>query len=661
MSKFNAQMARHSPNNSNSSGILTTAEEDVDDLATGDLTPVTSMENISSAISDVHPDHKIYRSSKSSIKHILLSVTQRLTGLKANMMMGSNSRRGSSSSSTAVNYGSYPNIPSSTAGSAVGSPALDRSPDPNKIKEENIRKMSQGSPALKGMNHMLPRNYRKSLKQKLRHMVKDDRDSDSENCESSITCSSASSGFSSLGSCDQNTSNLTSKIGARLAAQPSEHSDYTLAKLMGGSNGDPVSCRPRSVMSISSTVTSLSSSTTDEKASVDGNLDFTDTSSINGAECRGSRASGNLTKDFYRSGGGGRKAINQRDLYLSYIDQEGEAHSDSDASADSFYERSFEAIESLLENEIFPDSAIYSDASSISSGGIGRGNAANWAACLLPPPPHSSSSTTSHESSCGSSSNNVAVLSSSSAKSSPTVTRRRSSFHPHHHLNSADINSVSILAARLSNSRLPSGSNSVSANVPNSVEAAVAVAAVECIAASVAAAAENRKSRLVRSQAILEKLKHLEECSRFQRNEPPSPSFEGMKSIQERRKELDLWRAGMANRGEDESETSSQHSTSTINTVIELSPNKSTSFPSSRRCSDTDSSGGNSPLTERAVSRNSCGNVEQSSSVSCTNISCSSTGAGSDSNNGSAGSNDPMPKGWVKLVVGKLQGADSPN
>lgn len=653
MSKFNAQMARHS-SNSNSSGILTTAE-DIEDMATSELTPVTSMENISS-ISHVHPDHKIYRSSKSSsIKHILLSVTQRLTGLKANMMMasGSSSRRGSSS---AVNYGSYPNIPSSSTGSAVGSPG---SPDPNQIKDNaSLRKMSQGSPALRGMHYMLPRNYRKSLKQKLRK-VKDDRDSDSENCESSITCSSASSGFSSLGSCEITNHNVTSKIGARLA-QPSEHPDYALAKLLGSGVVDGTTCRPRSVMSMSSTVTSISSSTTDEKMSSDGNfhsLDYHDTTSINGADSIPYRVpnNSNPAKNFYRSG---RKAINHRDLYLSYIDQEGEAHSDSDASADSFYERSFEAIESLLENEIFPDSAIYSDASSISSG-ISRGNA-NWGGMI--PSSSSALSQDSGSSSNGGGSSNTPML--SSAKSSPTVSRRRSSFHSHHHLHhhpNTDLNSVSILAARLSNTRLPSGSNNVSANMPNSVEAVVGVAAavaVECIAA----AAENRRSRLVRSQVILEKLKHLEECSRFQRNEPPSPSFEGMKSIQERRKELDLWRVGMSNRGEDESETSSQHSTSTINTVIELSPSKSTSFPSSRRCSDTESSCGNSPLTERAVSRNSCSNIEQnfeehstSTSKSCGNIN------GSSLNGTGSNSNDPMPKGWVKLVVGKLQGGDATN
>jgi uncharacterized protein YerC len=145
---------------------------------------------------------------------------------------------------------------------------------------------------------------------------------------------------------------------------------------------------------------------------------------------------------------------------------------------------------------------------------------------------------------------------------------------------------------------------------------------------------ESRKRSLVCSQAILERLKHLEECAQFQKDDLSSPSFEGIKSIQERRKELDLWRSGSGGR-EDESETSSQHSTSTINTVIEVSPSKTTSFPSSRRCSDTESSGGNSPLTERAVSRSSARSHSQGH--------LSTVG-------------EPMPKGWVKLLVGKLQG-----
>jgi hypothetical protein len=145
-----------------------------------------------------------------------------------------------------------------------------------------------------------------------------------------------------------------------------------------------------------------------------------------------------------------------------------------------------------------------------------------------------------------------------------------------------------------------------------------------------------RKSRLVRSEAILEKLKNLEQSSRFHKEDhlTSAPSFEGIKSIQERRKELgELWKQGRLS-NVDEYETSSQHSTSTINTVIELSPSKNTS----RRCSDTDdtSRGGNSPLTERAVSRSL-----------------------SRHDDGKAVEEASMPnKGWVKLLVGKLQNVE---
>lgn len=600
MSKFKTEMKKQP---SNSSGIVTTADECLDELETADPTPVTSMENISQA-SEVHPDHKIYRSSKSSIKHMLLSVTQRLAGIKGSMltMTSSNSGVSNARSSSSVNFGSYPNI------SAARSPKVGSYHSPLNESARSIRKMKgSNSPVIKGM-YVLPRSYRKSLKQKLRYMAaKDDRDSDSENCESSVTCSSTSSGFSSVSSCESNNHNITSKIGARLA-QSTEHSDYALAKLLGGGStgGDGTTSRPRSILSMSSTVTSISSS-----------MDETDPSGC-GAP------SSSPTKNFYRSGR--NKAINQRDLYLSFIDQEGDAHSDSDASADSFYERSFEAIESLMENDVFPDSAIYSDGSSNSPGGARGG---------MPTFPESDG-------------NRSEITIGSSTGGSPVVNRRRS-FHSHHDHHNADINSVSLLAARLSNTRLSCGGGST-----------VVGSSSECAVTS-SSAKENRRSRLVRSQVILEKLRHLEECSRFQRNEPASPSFEGMKSIQERRKELDLWRAGMSSR-EDESETSSQHSTSTINTVIELSPSKSTSFPSSRRCSGTDSSGGNSPLTERAVSRNtSPGDYTPCNAVS--SVSCSNINASGQENDGSSSSKESMPKGWVKLVVGKLQGgaAESPN
>lgn len=584
MNKFNNQLGRKSPT------------EEVEDL-NADLTPMTSMENIN----NLHPDHKIYsRPSKSSIKHMLLSVTHRLSGLKVNMLAGGGSGGGTSASSTReiINFGSFSNISASSDTSSTKE---------SKNQEKNGRKMSNGSNSssngLKNLN-MLPRNYRKALKQKLRNIVREDRDSDSENCSESVTCSSGgSSGLGSIGSCESS-HNLTSKIGSRLA-QSNEQSDYALSKLLSGSSNDGNGLRPHSVMSVCSTVTTASSS--DEKTSSglgeslsgsSGHIPENNTGclieGLESLECLNNVPTSN--KSLYRPN---RRAINHKELYLSYIDQEGEgADSDSDASADSFYERSFEAIESLLESELFPDSAIYSADENAST-----------------------NSGSQYSSSWGLSSSFQDSLDSASQNSkSPSLRHPCFGINAHAH---AQLNSISMLAARLSNSRLPSSSSPLPFDNQ---------------------AGHRRSSRLIRSQAILEKLKHLEECSTFVREELPSPSFEGIKSIQERRKELELWKQGRISRGEDECETSSQHSTSTINTVIELSPSKSTSFPSSRRCSDTDdSSGGNSPLTERATSRNTL-----------------RSGTSHSSGNLVGGSSDPQtPKGWVKLLVGKLQAAET--
>ncbi|XP_021944470.2 uncharacterized protein LOC110842908 isoform X1 [Folsomia candida] len=560
MNKFNNQIGRRSPNS---------CSLNAEDLV-ADLTPMTSMENIN----NLHPDHKIYRSSKSSIRHMLYSVTHRLSSLKVNMLTGGGGGSGvGGSAKENINFGSFSNI---SATSDTSSTKTSTTPENN-----NGRKMSNGN-GLKNLN-MLPRNYRKALKQKLRNIVKEDRDSDSENCCESVTCSSGSSGFGSIGS-SESSNNLTSKIGARLAHQSStEQSDYALSKLL--LNDGPL--RPQSVMSISSTVTSASS--TDEKASSglgeslsgsNGHIPESCCGTLDGLEMHDG-----VAKSLYRPN---RKAINHKELYLSYIDQEVDAQSDSD-SADSFYERSFEAIETLLESELFPDSAIYSAEENASTNSSIQGS--------------------QYSSSWG--------LSSSFQDSLDSASKSPSLRHPCFS-NNAHLNSISMLAARLSNSRLPPSP------VPNDNHNS------------------RRSSRLIRSQAILDKLKHLEQCSQFHREGLPSPSFEGIKSIQERRNELELWKQGRISRGEDECETSSQHSTSTINTVIELSPSKSTSFPSSRRCSDTDSSGGNSPLTERAISRNS--------------MLTSRCGSG---NIQTSGSGDPMPKGWVRLLVGKLQSAET--
>lgn len=545
MSKFNDENPRTS-NNRNGNA----AEDNFDDLTT-ELTPITSMENISR-----HPDHKIYHSSsKSSIKHILLNVTHRLTGLKANMAMTGNNAPAADSSHFG-SHGTY-SIKKSTDSLANADKSnmelfLQRNCDKSKIKNNR----SNGA--------IMSRHCRKSLKDKMKALGREggDHDSDSEICES-LT---GSSGFGSSTSSSNNVNSSSSKkIGARLA-QCCEHSDYMLSKLLSSTT---LNERPNSVMSASSTMTSSSSATDNEKNLLELPNNRTESPLILRSE----------NPRYYRRGR--KDIINQRNLYLSYIDQDNEPHSDSDASADSFYERSFEAIENLLESEMFPDSEIYSDqedycSSSNSAGSLGN----NWS--------HSSPTKA----------DNIGHTKDDSNLPSTLDFKPTFSF----------------------NNRLPPTAPSCKQTATSSSTSNI----------------DSRRSRLIRSQAILEKLKHLEECARFQREELPSPSFEGIKSIQERRRELDLWKTGTGGNREDESETSSQHSTSTINTVIEMSsPSKSTSFPSSRRCSDTESSGGNSPLTERAISVASNRSLSQ----------------------GQLGV-EPMPKGWVKLLVGKLEKED---
>lgn len=115
-----------------------------------------------------------------------------------------------------------------------------------------------------------------------------------------------------------------------------------------------------------------------------------------------------------------------------------------------------------------------------------------------------------------------------------------------------------------------------------------------------------QQSRRNRSSAILERVKSLEEKNAAEGLSPtgPSSSLENLKSISQRRSEL---KQAFLSKPEDESETSSLHSTSTVSTVVE-----SSSFLSSRPSSTAAAPA--APLAH------------------------------------------PLPKGWVKHIIGKLQG-----
>uniref|UniRef100_T1IRR7 DH domain-containing protein n=1 Tax=Strigamia maritima TaxID=126957 RepID=T1IRR7_STRMM len=246
-------------------------------------------------------------------------------------------------------------------------------------------------------------------------------------------------------------------IGARMAS-PIDTSEYAVPRQRHGARKSE-DLRPDSVLSESSNVTS--SSDGDKTSGFGGSLDTTAT------PCE---STNNLMLEDDKCA--------QND------------NSDSDGSADSYYERSFEAIEGLLGNDLFRDSAIYSDPEEgsdnfilVDKNGVG-----------LKMPPIKPRKPKLYE------------KRSQSEATTPELEARESVAHRHK----------------------------------------------------------------VRGFAIREKLKHLEECSRYQKDDEGF-SVDGMKSIQQRRKDLELWQQSGGHKDADESETSSQHSTSTINTVVELS------------------------------------------------------------------------------------------
>lgn len=132
-----------------------------------------------------------------------------------------------------------------------------------------------------------------------------------------------------------------------------------------------------------------------------------------------------------------------------------------------------------------------------------------------------------------------------------------------------------------------------------------------------------------RGLAILERMRSLEENGkRFGKEYSPSTSLENLKSIGQRR--LELTQAVCSNiKPGDESETSSQHSTSTVNTVVEVHP--------AGRSEDLIDS--HSPIQRRTFVRP----VRQPA------FDCPTAHPPTPATN-------PLPKGWVKHIIGKLQG-----
>lgn len=255
-------------------------------------------------------------------------------------------------------------------------------------------------------------------------------------------------------------------IGARMASPIVQNNANGARFRLSAAKRD--AARPDSVLSISSSITS--SSDGDKTSGIGGSLDNATTPSES-----------------------------QNNLQLC----DGEGH-DSDGSADSYYERSFEAIEGMLESEIFRDSAIYSDPEDLDLPNESRKSTLNR---RVPPPKPAKPFSLAID-----------------KKSFSTTT-------------TPEFEHISIH--------------------------------------------DKLKGRRVRGHCIMERLRHLEKCTQSS-PERDTTCARGFKSVKQRRKELEMWHSGGGGHREaDESETSSQHSTSTINTVVEfpstnLSPTSTT-------------------------------------------------------------------------------------
>jgi hypothetical protein len=149
-----------------------------------------------------------------------------------------------------------------------------------------------------------------------------------------------------------------------------------------------------------------------------------------------------------------------------------------------------------------------------------------------------------------------------------------------------------------------------------------------------------------RGMAILDRMRSLEENGGSVRSGgkevSASASLENLKSISQRRMELSQAVSSAAKTPGDESETSSQHSTSTVNTVVEV-------HPAGGGFSD-DLVDSHSPVHQR---RTGATVVMVRSQPRKGPDSLSPTASSSSSSSASA---VPLPKGWVKHIIGKLQG-----
>ncbi|XP_066985054.1 uncharacterized protein [Macrobrachium rosenbergii] len=273
----------------------------------------------------------------------------------------------------------------------------------------------------------------------------------------------------------------SSSIGARLAGT-NEPSDYAVPRIRPMDQKPKSELRPDSVLSSSSILTSSSSSSSSSSR---------DTKFLEGVEVS---SMANVEEE--------NEEIQESPSF------------ESDASADSYYERSFEAIENL-ETEIFRDSAIYSD----------------------PEDPESPPSSLNQD------------RSPTSPKSRSSVSRKPSSRSSKNNPASAKFRSIESNSA-LKSTKITSEENTA----PKSTESSGLSPQPKKVPPPVPAKPENIKSRKSRAcgTLITQQLKNLEECSKPNLSEQAS-SFEGIRSLDERRKDL---RVQIKIEGEDDTEIS---------------------------------------------------------------------------------------------------------
>ncbi|KAG7173481.1 Pleckstriny domain-containing family G member 1-like [Homarus americanus] len=405
----------------------------------------------------------------------------------------------------------------------------------------------------------------------------------------------------------------SSSIGARLAGT-NEPSDYAVPRIRPTEQKPKSDLRPDSVLSSSSILTSSSSSSSSSSR---------DTKLMEGTE-----------------------APNMANVEEENEENQESPSFESDASADSYYERSFEAIENL-ETEIFRDSAIYSDPEDTES---------------PPASLYQDKSSTSRNTKSTISVRSSSRLSSKSSLSGSIKLSTQSEI--------PDTAQNLCQSPLLNGSQLTAHPNSSSQSSPQPKK----------VPPPVPAKPDSVKSKKNRAcgNLIMQQLKNLEECSRFNRDDQVNPIFDGIKTLDDRRKDLETCKVKLevdceadpsaSPRGSPEREGSSRRNSRTlrspsimtptpiIKSPITLSPlntlsgpplliTRSSSVPP--RLSPCPSLTPESPKPSSLGTASPLGSERGSPLPSCAIMNCQSEG--------DEGEEPRMPRGWVRHVIGKLQ------